>query len=240
MLKIALGAFVGVIGMAIGVVAWLLWPSPSVELNWEAMAEEFIQQEDCIGAAQILGNFGSVDRIGFHDVVDNSFQKSVCAISEDSENPTDRYFLDRLYALDPELVAMETPVPWWEGAKAAAKRWDDNRWYRGEIGLDFAGWTDAITFFRCERTLGHFPAANWLSARDGLFYQFPDFVAPFDAHRARCIAFVEAEYVRIETLAAESEFGDSPAFQQLINDYSFLLHLLKGSMETIQEAVESS
>ena len=218
MFQVVFGLIGATVGSIAAAVAYLFWPMPALEFDWESQLEVLSEREDCHGVASLLGAFVITDPEGTDRMIDEVIPNGPCAIlSEQIATLGDddifigaRGFADRNTLFDP--VAGRDRL---EGAVTA---WRLMRRFRREAGLGFAGWTDAITYFRCDRYFGTLYATMWLFSRDMLAQVHPEYVAPFDARHAACTAHVVREYERLSAIAEDAEVVH-PSLQYLLDDY---------------------
>ncbi len=224
-----LGASVFAVGTFI---SWLMWPLPSAQFDWQQIAGELVEHDDCRLFGLYIYNVSHADPEGVADALGRHSLADWCPSIDDTEfvgGEIRSEFFEREINSQLEFDAshQDTAPGLVNSLRDTLVFWSEGRALNRSGVFGFLAWPDLVLGFRCIRPLDLGGQSSWYNARLDSYAVFsgyrPSLISEWENRKAACGEFAIEEAGRIrESLNAETKAEQARDFLRRAERYERL------------------
>jgi hypothetical protein len=190
-------ALVAAVGL---VMSWLVWPLPSTAFDWQVIAEGFVQEGDCSGAAIAVTQAAWMAPDEAEEFIAARQADGLCGEVFDPGSPSNILESVSLLSSNSTARSFGPPAPWAERFSSSVQSWLAIRQTRQAAGEGPLAWTDLKMVFRCDLAFSNERELLFYLARP-TFAELSDEnmnVPAWEARRTACNTLVAHELTRLQ------------------------------------------
>ncbi len=212
--------------LAVGTfIAWLMWPLPSAQFDWQYYADEMAAEGECLAFEEFLLSLSATDPVGVAAYLDEGSLLIRCPIEGEGSEGKAAYRAAEMTREIQEIVDFMSRYPGYmsdpvRATEIAFEFWAEGRRLRdGWIGS--IAWPDLLVGFRCVRPIEFGPSHSWYAIRTDSDFPVsrPEPIPAWEARYSWCRRMALQAATDLTELSENLDGDQAEAFSERADRY---------------------